>query len=637
MKNKTNNKSVLLQCWSQFCEIAKTENRPELIERLEPEMKRFELGLFRIVVMGEIKKGKTSFINALLGTKNLLPVSSDIATSTVYKILYAPERKFKIFFQPDIDTGKRRDPLEISQEEIKNYGTEDGNPRNEKHVDFIGVEEPNPMLKEGIVIVDTPGVGGLFKQHREISWRYAPNADAIFFVLDSVESVISRDEIAFLKELKDRLKKQVFFVQTKIDAVDSEQSEGWRERNQNILEKELGISKDQIQYFPISSELKNVADESHDGTLFQESGFLTLLDFIHRGLKAKKDEILAAQIAVKLMLPLNEISTDLRSQQRLLQTKSQEELQKIQNDLNQAKAGFMKWENESFKKEMKTFSEKFQDVCRHCQNTIYADLNPSGRFVSQIIESIENLELPQLREQTETFQQDWMATASECLGELLNRFNQEVFLLSQDTIGKLGESSQKFGELLVQDFTKFDTVPFSGSKIQTNTMRTFDKTRNIFYGGAAGYAMATAAMGILTSVCPPAGGIAILAMTITPWLAAGIGVHQAHAGMQQQQRQQIFSQIQQQLQKLANQTQFHVKMFFEEKSINVNREIIQLFEQSMTNEKKRLETQIEQASRAIKISREENAKLVEEIKQRLSQTEHLQKLLTLIIPNKKQR
>jgi hypothetical protein len=48
------------------------------------------LGIFRLVVMGEIKKGKSSFINALTGTENLVPVHSDVATSTIFKIHYGP-------------------------------------------------------------------------------------------------------------------------------------------------------------------------------------------------------------------------------------------------------------------------------------------------------------------------------------------------------------------------------------------------------------------------------------------------------------------------------------------------------------------------------------------------------------------
>ena len=166
-------KQEVANAWFRFQQVAIAAERGDLIAALKPVLERFQLGVFRLVVMGEIKKGKSSFINALLGEQGLLPTKTDVATSTVYKVLYGPEKKLKVFFQPDIDTGRRREPLEIREAELNDYGTEDGNPQNRKRVDFIGIEMPNPLLKEGLVLVDTPGVGGLFKAHRDITWRYA--------------------------------------------------------------------------------------------------------------------------------------------------------------------------------------------------------------------------------------------------------------------------------------------------------------------------------------------------------------------------------------------------------------------------------------------------------------------------------
>ena len=61
-------------------------------------LKLWRAGLFRIVVMGEIKQGKSSFINALLGVKDLVPVNSDVATSTIFKIRYGKEKRYRVFF-----------------------------------------------------------------------------------------------------------------------------------------------------------------------------------------------------------------------------------------------------------------------------------------------------------------------------------------------------------------------------------------------------------------------------------------------------------------------------------------------------------------------------------------------------------
>lgn len=123
------------------------------------------------------------------------------------------------------------------------YGTADGNPDNVKRVDFIRVQMPHPLLEAGLVIADTPGLGGLFREHSDITWRYVPNADAVFFVLDSVEAVMSKEEVESLHKLR-RMTSLLYFVQTKMDAVGTEQWQQWRERNLDIIAEHLQIPRD---------------------------------------------------------------------------------------------------------------------------------------------------------------------------------------------------------------------------------------------------------------------------------------------------------------------------------------------------------------------------------------------------------
>ena len=288
------------RAWSDLQRLADTLGRAEFIEPLRPAVERFEVGTFRLVIMGEIKKGKSSFLNALLGEPELLPTSSDVATSTVFQVRYGPEKKVEVFFLPDLDTGKPAPSLLIHPDEVAVYGTEDGNPSNRKHVDYIGIELPHPLLREGLILVDTPGVGGLFRAHRDITWRYAPNADAIFFILDSVEAVLSADEIRFLQELTAKVTRRVDFVQTKIDVVDEEQSRSWQERNLTILEEKLDWPQQKMHYFPVSSQLKTLADRRQSARHREASGFPEVLDFLHRDLMQAKRHLLAADLARKL-------------------------------------------------------------------------------------------------------------------------------------------------------------------------------------------------------------------------------------------------------------------------------------------------------------------------------------------------
>lgn len=172
------------------------------------------------------------------------------------------------------------------------YGTEDGNPNNSKGVDFIGIQLPHLLLKSGVVIIDTPGLGGLFRQHSEITWRYVPNTDAIFFLFDSIEAVASKEEMDYLQRLR-QLTPLVFFGQTKIDLVEPEKWQAWRDRNLAIISQTLEVPKGKLAYFPVSSELKKIADQEHSTADLNESGFVPLLNFFHHKLLTSKEQWLA--------------------------------------------------------------------------------------------------------------------------------------------------------------------------------------------------------------------------------------------------------------------------------------------------------------------------------------------------------
>lgn len=276
---------------------------PSAHKRLEGWLDARQTRPFQLVVVGEIKKGKASFINALLGQPELLPALSDVATSTVYQVGWGETLTYRVHFQPQDPRAPAETtppPQVIAAEAVATYGTEDGNPGNRRGVDFIAVELPHPLLKQGLTIIDTPGLGGLFKSHAEILWRYAPAADAVFFVLDSVEAVASRPEMEALERLR-RMTPLLFFVQTKTDLVDEAQWREWQQRNLTILADTLGKPSETLDYFPISAKLKQAADRRQSAELLQDSGYAALLKFLQADLMALKDAYQASQILMAVM------------------------------------------------------------------------------------------------------------------------------------------------------------------------------------------------------------------------------------------------------------------------------------------------------------------------------------------------
>lgn len=503
----------LKTAWADLHALALQLKQSDLLQPIKPALERFELGLFRLVVMGEIKKGKSSFINALLGEPNLLPTSDDIATSTVYKLLYGPKLQYKVFLQPDTDTGNRPPPLLIPSNEVSKYGTESGNPGNQLKVDFIGVELPNPLLQQGLVLVDTPGVGGLFKSHRDITWRYAPAADAVFFVLDSVESVISQDEIKFLQDLTSKVTKSVYFIQTKTDIAGEEQWQGWRDRNSAVLCDKLGLSKDQLLYFPVSSKLKEIADKRHSGKYLTDSGFLTVLDFLHHGLMKSKQRQLAVELSSGLHRVQKQLLMELSEQLRIHNAKSKEDLDKIAGEYKDASGQFEKWRQTSFANEVRSFTKSISEEKNQSRYLLQVELGPTGPISAKILRELNSSEFDpkQLNLQAGQIQQECLAQASYKVGQIYEEFNSRVTHLLVTTINRLAEGFKMpaFQEVSLVSSNRDSVIHFEDTLgIKFNT---FEEVRNAFYGFTVGGAIASAGFTLVGFLFPPAAAVAAIA------------------------------------------------------------------------------------------------------------------------------
>jgi hypothetical protein len=130
--------------------------------------------------------------------------------------------------------------------------------------------------------IDTPGLGGLVAQHSAITWRYIPKAEAIFSILDSVEAVASSEEMDSLEKLRKMTPFPfLFFVQTRIDLVGTDQWKQWQDRNLQIIADTLQLPREKLLYFPVSARLKEIAAASHSPKALNESGYVPLLYFLH--------------------------------------------------------------------------------------------------------------------------------------------------------------------------------------------------------------------------------------------------------------------------------------------------------------------------------------------------------------------
>ncbi|HPB54080.1 MAG TPA: dynamin family protein, partial [Saprospiraceae bacterium] len=131
---------------------------------------------FMFVIVGEVKAGKSSFINALLDVgKEVAMVAPQPMTDTIQQIVY----------------GEKEEIITI-------------NPFLKK------ITQPVDILKE-IAIVDTPGTNTIVEKHQEITEGFIPGSDLIVFVFES-KNPYRQSAWDFLNFIHSDWQKKVIFI-----------------------------------------------------------------------------------------------------------------------------------------------------------------------------------------------------------------------------------------------------------------------------------------------------------------------------------------------------------------------------------------------------------------------------------------
>lgn len=154
------------------------------IEDLTVASRNLQQGVFRLLVLGDMKRGKSTFLNALIG-ENLLPSDVNPCTALLTILKYGSEKRVTIHFNDgkapqSIDFQGFKQRYTIAPEEAKEL--EQKQQQAFPDVSHAVVEYPLELLKRGVEIVDSPGLNDT-EARNELSLGYVNNCHAILFVL----------------------------------------------------------------------------------------------------------------------------------------------------------------------------------------------------------------------------------------------------------------------------------------------------------------------------------------------------------------------------------------------------------------------------------------------------------------------
>jgi predicted transglutaminase-like cysteine proteinase len=236
-----------------------------------------------IVVAGEFKQGKSSLVNALVAA-SVCPVDDDVATAVPTHIRYGETVAADLLFDGE---PPRREPTTV--EEVRRYVTENGAGPPPAGVE---IRLPRKLLAGGLVLVDTPGVGGLGSVHAAASLAAISQANAVIFVTDASQE-LTRSELDFVRQAH-QLCRTVICVVTKTDFYPA-----WR-RIRELNERHLAAAGG-VAVLAVSSSLRAMAVKANDAALNAESGFADLVRFVSDRVSGGAAARLAADAAVEVV------------------------------------------------------------------------------------------------------------------------------------------------------------------------------------------------------------------------------------------------------------------------------------------------------------------------------------------------
>ncbi|MBA2281066.1 MAG: dynamin family protein [Acidimicrobiia bacterium] len=284
-----------------LAETADALDREDLAARLRIAAARASRPATIVCVVGEFKQGKSSLVNALIG-QAVCPVDDDLATSAITLIRYGEELGVQV---------RRREGGQLVVEAVDpaslaDWVTEAGNPDNAKGVERVEIAVPSPLLASGLVLVDTPGMGGLGAGHAAATLAFLPFADGLIFVSDA-SAELSAPEVEFLAQAREACPNVVFAL-TKTDLHGA-----WRDI-EALDVAHLARVDAGGPMVAVSAQLRTTARERDDLLLDEQSGFPLLLAKLDGDVVAPAKDLAGRRAATEAIGALDQLEPSVQGE-----------------------------------------------------------------------------------------------------------------------------------------------------------------------------------------------------------------------------------------------------------------------------------------------------------------------------------
>ncbi|MCS6859350.1 MAG: dynamin family protein [Abditibacteriales bacterium] len=449
-----------------------TVARAEVLNELADKLEKNE---FVLAVVGEFSRGKSTLINALLGYPDLLPTSIEPTTAAITLISYGETPTASVVFA---DGTVKED---ISLEELRAYvrgANLDGSDlktrltqrvqqaQRENRLHQLSYEDlsreaqaqlhrtvsgrrvkevrltlPSPFLKDGICLVDTPGIGSVNPEHGEATRHFVHRADAVIFLINT-DPVISASECNFLAFLRDHVRRFLFAV-TKIDRFTEEEREQSLAYTWQTIVNFADIQNPPI--FPISARLALEGRQENNPAKLAQSGFPAFVRALDVFLVRERGQAFVREQVAHALRHL----TDLRNAVEMEWEGLTVPLEELQQRIAATRPELEK-ARQAYQDILRSLERTTQDILRSLEGPAGINfMRLSMRLQEDVLKQVDEYDWKQLRHASELIPLFVRDRLTQELGQKLSEITDRVLQLRIDVLSQcrsiVSEMSQNVG------------------------------------------------------------------------------------------------------------------------------------------------------------------------------------------------
>ncbi|MBR4612068.1 MAG: dynamin family protein [Kiritimatiellae bacterium] len=251
---------------------------------------------FKVLVIGEFKRGKSTFINALLG-EEILPSFAIPCTAVINEIKYAETKRAVLHFKSPLPANRPKlaadmeahiaahlnetaiPPLEVPIDRLEEFVTipDPGKDQTQsvEETPFAKVELywPIDLCRNNVEIIDSPGLNE-HGTRTKVTTDYITRADAVVFVL-SCSALCSETELNVIDDaVTGAGHEEIFFVCNRFDEVRERERPRLVQFGKDKLSQRTKLGEDGIVFLSSLDALE--AKESQNEEALKASGFSIL-------------------------------------------------------------------------------------------------------------------------------------------------------------------------------------------------------------------------------------------------------------------------------------------------------------------------------------------------------------------------